>query len=669
MGRGKVGAGLSKGNGNMIHDVLQQQGTGSTTVLEGTAQAVNRARYRPEIDGLRAVAVVGVVLYHAGLFCPGGYVGVDVFFVISGYLITSLILHDVAENQFTLARFWERRVRRILPALAVVMAAVIVAGWFILLPADLKSLGGSASAQAAILANFYFSRRAGYFAASAETMPLLHTWSLAVEEQFYLLFPLFLVTMKRRSPKLLNASLLLLAALSLAVSVHGAFAGSASAFYLLPSRAWELLLGVLLALMPRSQGGPRWWRECLSWGGVAAVLGAVVFYGRNTPFPGVAALLPCLGAAAIMWSNQANLTSAGKVLALAPVVGLGKMSYSLYLWHWPLLVFTGYKYSLEQAPWWTVPAALIGSTVLALVSWKFVETPFRRRVFVRNPRWIFAGAGLAFIVFGVAGGVLYMLDGVPSRLPPQAQAYASAVQDRVAAEGSDATTKMAEAGRLPMIGVRSDAKAKLLLWGDSHARVVSPIVEALCREFHVPAWRASRSATPPLLDFGTADQKKYSEAVLRFIEQEHVSHVLLASRWSTFLAAPGGQAGLNATVVSLRKKGVTVWVLRDVPQQSCDVPRALTQCILAGTDPKTLGTPLAKHKETQAFANAAIDATLADGDIIAFDPTVYFVDAAGVCRAERDGHALYYDDSHLTVYGAMQLRPLFEAPIRELGRQ
>jgi peptidoglycan/LPS O-acetylase OafA/YrhL len=229
-------------------------------------------RYRAEIDGLRAVAVMAVVLYHAKLGFPGGFVGVDVFFVISGFLITSLILKDLQEGKFTLSNFWERRARRILPALVVVVVFTVVAGWFLLLPDDYEELGRSAAFQAAFAANIDFWRSTGYFAGAAEEKPLLHTWSLAVEEQFYLFVPLILFGLHRsrllQKRSVLRGGLMGCIILSLIYSTYAVSASPLSAFYLLPSRAWELMLGCLIAVAPAPRLH-RFWavlldRACLS---------------------------------------------------------------------------------------------------------------------------------------------------------------------------------------------------------------------------------------------------------------------------------------------------------------------------------------------------------------------------------------------------------------------
>jgi peptidoglycan/LPS O-acetylase OafA/YrhL len=259
-------------------------------------------RYRAEIDGLRAIAVGAVLLYHGKLGLPGGFVGVDVFFVISGYLITCLILRDLqTEGGFSLVDFWKRRIRRIFPALLLVLISTFVLGWFFLLPSHFKNLGESLMFQGAFLGNFYFWGSVGYFGDSTYTIPLLHTWSLAVEEQFYILFPLIALILYRKSKNILLAALAILAGGSLFLSQYQLHEGYANAaFYLLPSRAWELLAGCLLAFIPERESVPSNLRKMGGWLGVVILLGSFLFFNESMPFPGLTALGPVAGTAFVI---------------------------------------------------------------------------------------------------------------------------------------------------------------------------------------------------------------------------------------------------------------------------------------------------------------------------------------------------------------------------------
>lgn len=345
-------------------------------------------KYRADIDGLRALAVVPVVLFHLGTTgFNGGFVGVDIFFVISGYLITGLIAEEIKTGRFTIGRFYERRIRRIFPALFAMLSCVLVAGAVLFLPQDMKSLNASLVATSLFVSNIYLWFSSGYFAKGAEMQPLLHTWSLAVEEQFYIFFPLFLMLAWRWGRHWRGLTWMLLLG-SLALSIYAVRYHADAAFYFLPTRAWELLLGSVIAFEAMSLDAAsgssakklniKMLNEVLAWTGIAFILFAVFWYGPATRFPGERALLPCVGAALIIYSGlSGSQTSVARTLSWPPIVFVGLISYSLYLWHWPLIVFAKYRnitaLSVAQSM-----AVLAASILMSVISWRFIERPFRR---------------------------------------------------------------------------------------------------------------------------------------------------------------------------------------------------------------------------------------------------------------------------------------------------
>lgn len=377
--------------------------------------------YRREIDGLRALAVVPVIAFHAGIgWFSGGFVGVDVFFVISGYLITSIILAEQAKGQFSLVRFYERRARRILPALLLVVAVCIPVAWVLLLPNDYFDFSESLVAVAAFASNILFNLRSGYFEADAELKPLLHTWSLGVEEQFYLLFPLLLMGLARLGFRAMVAVLAAIGVTSFVAAEWGSVHDPNGAFFLLPFRAWELVVGALLALResrfrgaPSGGAAPAPWRaEAASALGLAMVAAAVFLIDQDTPFPGRYALLPTLGTALLIVAAT-PATRVGRWLGHPALVAIGLMSYSAYLWHHPLFAFA--RHAHESEPSLAVLLALSAvSLVLAYLSWRFVEAPFRQKG--RFSRRAVFGAALAgsLLVAGV-GFVGVHHDGLPER--------------------------------------------------------------------------------------------------------------------------------------------------------------------------------------------------------------------------------------------------------------
>ena len=342
-------------------------------------------KYRPDIDGLRALAILPVLLFHADLGCTGGFVGVDVFFVISGFLITSLILKEINSDAFSLIRFWERRIRRIIPALIVVIAVTLLAGWFLYLPEDFCSVGKSVMAQVTLMSNVYFWRLTGYFAAGVDTKPLLHTWSLAVEEQFYVFFPLLLIFLARMKRFSFAKTIFWLGIGSFVLSVIGSYTKPAATFYLLPTRAWELMIGAFLAAIPEKQVSNPWLNETVGLTGLGLILFSILYYSQDTRFPGLAAIPPCFGAAMIIVSGSGKSTLIGRVLTLRPSVFIGLISYPLYLWHWPLLVFSKYLAIKPQSTEIRVVLLMV-SAALATLSWKYIETPFRKRRIVHERR-------------------------------------------------------------------------------------------------------------------------------------------------------------------------------------------------------------------------------------------------------------------------------------------
>uniref|UniRef100_A0A7C4LMI2 Acyltransferase n=1 Tax=Schlesneria paludicola TaxID=360056 RepID=A0A7C4LMI2_9PLAN len=664
-------------------------------VIEPTDHFMHLLPHRADIDGLRAVAVLPVVLFHAGLGCPGGYVGVDVFFVISGYLITALILLALARGEFSLADFWQRRVRRIVPALVVMLGATLAAGWFLLLPEDLVSVARSALAQAALISNVHFWRKSGYFDAPAESNPLLHTWSLAVEEQFYLVLPLLLLLVHRFRPPALRGVLFGLCAASFGLSLPGAWWYPSATFYLLPTRAWELLLGSLLAERQvavasrpdslgtghaaRSVGRGRWihaWlvREVVGVIGLTAIGLAILRYDRQTIFPGGAALLPAGGAAAVIWANTHRLTLTGRWLACRPLVFIGGISYSLYLWHWPLLVYARYWSNGECSLLHRV-GLVAASLVLAVLSWKYVETPFRQKCSLAQPRRLFAAAGTAWGALALTAGLFVIGKGLPFRLPPQVVAFSQSRKDHAFLH--NVSVAEARAGRFLELGASAAGPPELFVWGDSHAMAVLPAVDALCRRQGIRGVAATHSATAPILDWispsphGLREEAiPFNAAVLDFVRQHRVPQVLLVARWSWYVSTPPEQppgtdsaailrARLDATLKALQAAGARVTLMKEVPCQAADVPRALAKAALIGADLQGVAVSLDQHRQHTGAANRLLD-SLARPGVTVVDPVPLFVDEQGRCRAERDGRALYRDEHHLSVFGARQLVPWLE---------
>jgi peptidoglycan/LPS O-acetylase OafA/YrhL len=646
---------------------------------------MNHFRYRPEIDGLRAIAVLAVLFFHANRLLPGGYAGVDVFFVISGFLITSLIQKDLQADNLRLADFWERRVRRIFPALALMVGAVLAAGIVFMLPGDLHDLARSATSQSLLSSNLYFWSTIDYFSGPAELKPLLHTWSLAVEEQFYLLFPLLLVACRRMPRTKLLGMVGLLAAVSLILSALARHPCPQATFFLLPARAWELLTGALVALAPPQSRPARRWNEIGSALGLAGIGAAYFFYNDSTRFPGVAALLPCLGAAAIIYCNGSGSTVVGKGLALKPLVAIGLVSYSLYLWHWPIFAFYRYLADANLSSGHCV-LAVGASSLAAGLSWKFVELPFRRRREECSRARVFSTALSVSAALLAVSVVAWCTGGLPTRFSREVLDLATA---EVVPEAFNLVqVEQIEKDELPVLGDRGVAGdcASFLLWGDSHSRVLSPLLDELARERGVYGFMASRSGTVPLLETWDTDQAcvAWNRAVLDFIRRKEIRNVILVARWSMYIEGrPNGtmdplivdsqsrakttdesrrvlHRGLEHTIAELRRAGARVWIVRQVPEQKEDARRTLVRAALLHGMSSTAGVSLADHRRRQARADAVLIKHQAD-DVQLLDPAEFCLSTSGMSQIGGEGRSYYRDDNHLTPHGAARLlRPMFE---------
>jgi peptidoglycan/LPS O-acetylase OafA/YrhL len=626
----------------------------------------NSIRYRPEIDGLRALAVVPVLFYHYHLGIPGGFAGVDVFFVISGYLISSLLFKRMQAPPLNLVEFWERRIRRVFPALAVVTFSTLVVGWFLLLPADYKELGESVFAQTLLLSNVFFWRHIGYFDSVADIKPLLHTWSLAVEEQFYLLYPLVLVGATKLRRPVGAWTLLVLCIASFGLSVVGVAQHPQAAFYLLPSRIWELGLGALVATFAQATLYPHWIREAASAIGLAMILCAVFFYDASTPFPGIAALLPCIGAALFILSNGSRPTISAKFLSWRPFVLIGLISYSLYLWHWPILVFANY-WALNPLGFSTRVGLLCLCFLLAVTTWKYVEVPCRKQGFIARRIAVFGLASATVSILIAIGIAISRLDGVSSRLPASVMRFANGRSDFNPEFNCELSLQDAEAGRFLALGSnRPEDPPHLLIWGDSHAMAALPALDYLCKQHSVRAFAATHSETPPLVDYlpdgGHSlkeDAPDFGRAVIRFVRTLQIRNVLLIARWKGYRAgsSPEFHVALTKTVTELKNCGAKVWIMPEVPNFSWDVPRALARAALFHMDPSELNLPLNAYFEQ--IADQEHEFVQAEGsNVMILNPAKY-LSKRPIVPSSENGFPLYRDVHHLTIHGTMLIRPMF----------
>ena len=651
-------------------------------------------KYRADIDGLRAVAVLPVVFYHAGFPGPsGGFIGVDVFFVISGFLITSIVASEIAAGRFSLISFYERRARRILPALTGVILASFAIGWFVLLPSEMKSLGQSAFATAFFLSNVFFTMTLDYFTQAAEFTPLLHTWSLAVEEQFYLFFPPLLVFLFGRRwwrPFWIVAGL---SFLSFAAAVVVLPLKPDWVFYLIFFRAWELGAGAMLALASQRPPQKRVAREVLALAGLAAILVPVFTLGSSTPFPAAAALPPVIGATILIWVGaQGGGSVVTTLLAQRTLVWVGLISYSLYLWHWPILSFLRIVLGTTDLPMTISIAAVILSVAVAWLSFRFVEGPFRvhsTRGF--RQRSIFAASALSLATVMGVGWMLHVSNGLPLRLPATVTSIAAFTDDknarRVDCFGRPPSEGLCSIGTLPVEGDRVD----FLFWGDSHADAFMPGVDRAAGLVGQNGFFAARSACPPILGIQRLSNGQactmFNESTWTWLDgRTDIPLVILGARWT--LSVEGTryrgetginvrlewtgspemhpnhsynaalvEAGLNETVSKILATGRSVVLLGPVPEVGRNVPYAFARKSLLGWTSDPLLTRL--EYEARAGRTERILMRIAESnDGVRYVPlSDLFCDAQRCHTKDADGWPLYVDDDHISQTAALNLLP------------
>jgi len=640
---------------------------------------MQRLGYRPEIDGLRAVAVTAVILFHAGFGCTGGYIGVDVFFVISGYLITRLIRRDIAAERFSVFEFWERRIRRIVPALFSVVTFVLVVGLIWLLPGDMEELAESTLAVSLMASNFYFWLGLDYFAGPAELKPLLHTWSLAVEEQFYLGFPILLILCSRFRLSVQAGLLATFAAASFLLSVWGSYTFSSATFFLLPTRIWELLTGALLVFIPPPSATRKRSSEVLGAAGLVGVIVAAFWFDSETKVPGIPGLLPCISAALVIYANSTGATYSGRMLSSKPMVFVGRLSYSFYLWHWPVLAFLRYRIG-EDLSIGVSALAISFSFVGAYLSWRFVETPFRRRTGETARRRVFGSAILASVALLGTSIWIVQSKGFSGRLSQAQLTFVEGEQTPALVNNPQIETFD---GRLQMLKMGSpDQRPCFLLWGDSHAGALYRMFDRLAEKYKVAGCLAQNNGTPPALGTwrpkGGKQVVPWREDVLDFVRQREITNVILVARWTYYIegdtdgnmeslivdetspeanpvdALRALRTGLLATLNELEQAGVRVWIMKQVPLHPSH-PRLLVNQSGGTSQGISLQAHRARNTKVQTiFSEVKPDVTFLDPSTVCFDESGHSI-------IEGHGYSYYIDDDHLSPTGADRLlRGMFE---------
>lgn len=654
--------------------------------------------HRKEIDGLRAIAVLAVVFYHFGLpGVGGGFVGVDVFFVISGFLIGGILWREkVATGRLALGQFYVRRIKRLAPAYVAMSLAVLVIGWLLLLPNDYRETAKGVIAATVYLSNVLFFRQSGYFDSAAEDKVLLHTWSLSVEEQFYLFLPLvFLLLGRSRNGMVISFGALFL--VSLISSLPMTERSQPAAFYLFPFRAWELLAGVLLAIWATEKRFDYQINAGISYAGLGTVVASIMLIDPSALFPGWQAMFPVLGAVMLI-ANGRHDNLVNRMLSMRLPVAIGLISYSLYLWHWPVVTLTKYVQgdyagSGETALWIAV------SVALAAASWAFVEQPVRRAK-AASGKVVIGGAAVASLLLLGAAGYIFRADGIDGRFGPEAGVHIAATGDFL----QDFSRCHVERDG-PLKGLETcpvgpkDRAPEILIWGDSHVRAMFEGIAQTATETDRAALVVWRAGCAPAFDLvkeesaATAAQDAACTAAnvqirAAFAEMPNIRDVILIGRWSYYATGQGTGLDANNTIAlssdhmqadtqaSLFAKALTqtvyeisgtdrlVYALEQPPEIASYSAPEMARGLAHGRITPDAATRHAAIGRSEAESRAALAQEALDNSGVILLPTWDNFCDAFLCEAVHNGIGQYFDNNHLTNTAARRIRGVFDPVFR-----
>ena len=655
-------------------------------------------KYRAEIDGLRALAVIPVILFHAGFKTfSGGFVGVDVFFVISGYLITTIILAEKQAGTFSIINFYERRARRIMPALFLVMFACLLFAWFWLSPQDMKSFSQSLVAVSAFASNILFWRTSGYFDTATELKPLIHTWSLAVEEQYYVLFPLFLLLTWKLGKRWIVALLALIGLISLSTAQWGSQIYPSFTFYQLPTRGWEILVGAFVAFYYANYNNLKHkqiTRQLGSLLGFLLITYAIFAFDEQTPFPSLYTLAPTLGSALIILFAT-HKTLVGKILGTKLFLGTGLISYSTYLWHQPLFVFARYT-SLNEPSLLLMAALCVVSIALAYLSWKYVERPFRNKHRFSRKQVFFYSAlcSTLFIAFGLIG---YFSDGFPDRVDysPSRKLLStnmSVFEEQVEfcwgkIKNSPSVESACRIGSL-------SSKPSFAIIGDSSTGALVAPLNSESLNHGISGFSYTFRSCPPLKSINPTkfsdEEKSCSDLRKSFFNglkqnSSIPNTVIVGARYPILISKqrfdnkeggvePGDKwvwdthtnndieykkaisENLITSIKSILKSGRKVILIYPIPEAGWDVPKRLGQIykINHHINPDDASTSFLRFIERNKDAYEALDAIGEDKNLVRIKPEDVFCNTyvKDRCVTNINGDPLYFDNNHLSNYGA-----------------
>jgi len=623
---------------------------------------VGRPKYRSEIDGLRCLAIIPVLLFHAGVpGFDGGFVGVDIFFVISGFLITRILITSMESGNYSLIDFYARRVRRIFPALFALLFFAIVGASVLYVPSDFASLPRTIVGAIFFVSNFVFYRLSGYISPFARIQPLLHTWSLAVEEQFYIFFPPLLFLVYRYFARNIVGAILTMAAISGILCIVQTNSGSSFAFFMPHTRAWELMAGAFFALKAFPTITQAALKEVLALTGVILIAFAVFTFDSSMLYPGARAILPVTGSCCVIYCGQDTVV--GRILSLKPFVFIGWISYSLYLWHWPLIVFDEYYFA---TPLDGLNSAIVigASFVAATVSWRFVEQPFRdsKRISRRDLFTMAVGASVIGCAFAAVG---WALAGWPARFAPEVVRLANFYTDMAPSMTSCQQTfidPVVPTEKLCTYGaVQPPTYA---LWGDSHAMAMASAMGEVASEFGKSVALFSSPGCPPANDFQPPNEpecRAFNERTQDFLSREtEIKTVILVGRYDKVFVGQQQVSLLNGllkTVRTAQSAGKRVILMGPIPTYDYAVPRMLSQGFQRERRIIAAVTSRREFLSRIDFFWRAFDGI--GGSIVRIFPDQALCPDT-VCLIYDGRAALYFDEGHLSTEGARKVAQLTE---------
>lgn len=646
-------------------------------------------QFRKDINGLRAIAVIAVVLFHFNAsWMPGGFAGVDVFFVISGFLMTGIIFRGIEQENFSILKFYVARANRIIPALAVLCLVLLIFGWFYLAPLDYRALGKHAASSMGFLSNIIYLRESGYFDAASHEKWLLHTWSLSAEWQFYIIYPVVLVAMQKfMSVKAMKATILIGAVLGFIFCVIVTYIKPNPAYYLLPARAWEMMIGGVAYLFPFAVQDKR--KRLLEWFGAALIIGSYFLISKDSPWPGYLALFPVLGSFLIIQAQRNDSFLTSNIVSQK----IGAWSYSIYLWHWPLVVAI-YYFSLNET---YIYLGITLSLLLGFLSNNYIEKIKFRNDFGKLFSYLKCGPVYIVLVVGIIGSVVFINKGFENRNPEVALAGAAEMPEyyqycfgNVRGKISDEYCVLHSDGTYDR---NITSNIDVIVLGDSHASViVNSLLESMKNNNKVgDLLFYGHPGCLPLADrIDDIYMTEFTEScsyrnrgiidLINKVKNEKTK-IVMANRLPMFLY------GMNETIndkplqhlhfmtsnkdININKKLVMksyiklidelknisdTYILLPIPEQKLHIPRTISRSIMQYGYNSYKGITVASYLDR----NEMIIKELHEVDgIQLIDPTIKLCDEF-TCNALHDKKSLYFDEDHLSIYGAKYISELFD---------